>query len=134
MSAPSGFTETPLADPFELYCGPIFESGEKPNRRYALKVDARHVNMRGIVHGGMLMTFADMTLGQAAWDATGNAPCVTMSMQNQFIRSAKLGDLVEVAPELVRRTHSLIFIRGDFKVASETIFTAASVWKLLGKD
>lgn len=131
---PPGFTETKLIDPFEIYVGPMFDAGEMGARRFAFRIDERHVNMRGILHGGMLMTFADMTLGQAVWDLTGNAACVTLNMQTQFLKPAKAGDLVEVQPELVRRTRALLFMRGDYKVDGEPIFTAASVWKLLGAD
>ena len=41
-----GYRETKLADPFEIYLGPIFEIGEKPNRRFAMKIDERHVKGR----------------------------------------------------------------------------------------
>ena len=131
---PNGYTETRLVDPFEIYVGPVFETGEKGRRRYALRVDERHVNMRGIVHGGMLLTFADAALGQAAWDATDHAPSVTLNMQAQFLRGAKQGDLIEVKPTLMRQTRALLFIRGDFAVGGDTIMTVASLWKLLGQD
>jgi uncharacterized protein (TIGR00369 family) len=129
-----GFVETKLIDPFEIFVGPIFESGSGLARRYALHIDERHVNRRGVLHGGMFMTFADMTLGQAAWDACDHAACVTLNMQMQFLKGARQGDIVEVRPELTRRTRSLLFLRGDFKVAGEIVFTASSVWKLLGQD
>lgn len=80
------------------------------------------------------MTFADLTFGQAVWDATGNASCVTLNMQTQFLKAAVLGDIIEVAPEITRRARSLVFVRGDFIVAGELVFTAASVWKLTGQD
>jgi uncharacterized protein (TIGR00369 family) len=131
---PPGYRETRLVDPFEIFVGPVYETGERPARRFALAVDARHVNMRGVVHGGMLMTFADLVLGQAVWDATDDAPAVTMNMQSQFLKTAKAGDLLEVRPEITRRTRALVFARGDFTVAGEVIFAAASVWKLLGRD
>ncbi|MBI3675866.1 MAG: PaaI family thioesterase [Proteobacteria bacterium] len=130
----SGFAQTRLIDPFEIFVGPIFEKGPKGARRFVLPVDERHVNRRGILHGGMLMTFADMALGQAAWDACDNASCVTLSMQNQFLKPAKMGDHVEVLPQLVRRTRALLFLRGEFQIGGETIFLANSVWKLLGQD
>jgi uncharacterized protein (TIGR00369 family) len=131
---PAGFTRTGLVDPFEIHVGPVFEQGEKGARRFALYIDERHINMRGIIHGGMLMTFADAVLGQAAWDACDHANCVTLNMQMQFLAPAKLGDLVEVLPVLTRRTRALMFFRGDFTVGGETIFTVSSVWKLLGED
>jgi uncharacterized protein (TIGR00369 family) len=134
MTAPPGYSATELVDPFEIYLGPVYEKPENGARRFALLVDERHVNGRGILHGGMLMTFADCTLGAKAWDVTGNAACVTLSMQTQFLKPARVGDLVEVMPELVRRTRALLFIRGDYTVGGETIFLASSVWKLLGKN
>ncbi|HTP78593.1 MAG TPA: PaaI family thioesterase [Rhizomicrobium sp.] len=131
---PPGFTLTRLIDPFELHIGPVYEKGEKGARTFALLIDERHVNMRGVIHGGMLMTFADASLGQAAWDACDHANCVTLNMQTQFLAPAKAGDLIEVTPVLTRRTRSLIFLRGDYLVRGEAIFTASSVWKILGVD
>jgi len=55
-------------------------------------------------------------------------------MQSQFLKPARVGDTVEVLPELVRETRSLVFMRGDFKVNGETIFSASSIWKLLGRN
>jgi hypothetical protein len=45
-----------------------------------------------------------------------------------------MGDIVDVQPLLLRRTRALLFLRGDFMVENEPIFTATSVWKLLGQD
>jgi uncharacterized protein (TIGR00369 family) len=129
-----GFVPTHLVDPFEIYVGPVFEAGQPGARTYAMRVEARHVNRRGILHGGMFMTLADMTLGQAVWDATDKAPVVTMNMQSHFIKSAVEGDIIQVVPELVRRTRALVFMRGDFTVDGEIVFTAQSVWKLLGQS
>lgn len=132
--APQGYDEVRLIDPFEIHVGPAFSQGEKGARRYAFRAEGHHCNMRGVVHGGMLMTLADMTLGQAVWDATDNAACVTLNMQTQFLKPAKAGDLIEVAPEITRRTRGMVFMRGDFTVGGEIVMTVQSVWKLLGQD
>jgi uncharacterized protein (TIGR00369 family) len=134
MIAPEGFAEIKLIDPFEIHVGPAFGRGEKGARRYAFRPQAHHCNMRGVVHGGMLMTLADMTLGQAVWDMTDNAACVTLNMQTQFLKSVREGEVIEVAPEMTRRTRALVFMRGDFMVGADIVMTASSVWKLLGKD
>jgi uncharacterized protein (TIGR00369 family) len=134
MTAPEGFSEIRLIDPFEIHVGPAYGEGEKGARRVAFRVAAHHCNLRGVVHGGMLMTFADLALGQAAWDATDNASVVTLNMQVQFMAPAREGDLVEVRPEITRRTGGMVFARGDFTVKGEIVMTAQSVWKLLGKD
>jgi acyl-coenzyme A thioesterase PaaI-like protein len=129
--APPGFRETKLIDPFEIFVGPIFEKGEKGSKIFAFTVEERHTNLRGVTHGGMLMTFADLSLGAAVWDMTDNAPCVTMNMQTQFQRSSSIGDFVEVCPQITQRTRTVIFARGDFMVGGEIVMTASSVWKLL---
>jgi uncharacterized protein (TIGR00369 family) len=138
MSAPpeklAGYRETTLVDPFEIFVGPLYEKGEGIARRYALIVDERHVNLRGVIHGGMLMTLADMTLGQAAWDACDRAAVVTLSMQTQFLKGVRQGNVLEVTPQLQRHTRSMLFLRGDYQVNGETVFTASSVWKLLGQS
>jgi acyl-coenzyme A thioesterase PaaI-like protein len=134
MSAPDGYTETQLIDPFERHVGPVFEQGVKGSKRFALRVGEQHVNARGIVHGGMMLTFADAALGQAVWDFTDRVPSVTMNMQAQFIGGARLGDLIEVQPELVRQTRALVFVRGDFMANGRTLMTISSVWKLLGQS
>jgi uncharacterized protein (TIGR00369 family) len=134
IAPPPGFIETRLIDPFELHVGPVWEQGNKGTRRFGFRVDGRHVNMRGVIHGGMLMTFADAALGQAAWDACDHADCVTLNMQSQFLAPAREGDWIEVAPVLTRRTKSLMFLRGDFTVGGQPIFSVSSVWKILGAN
>src|SRR5204863_314518 len=121
---------------FNKYVGPLYRlaDGADGSRRYAFAVAEKHMNAAGTLHGGMLMTFADLALGQAVWDATDRVPSVTINMQTQFLKPARVGDMVEVLPELIRKTRSLIFMRGDFKVNGKTIFSASSIWKLLGQD
>jgi uncharacterized protein (TIGR00369 family) len=134
VATPPGFSETRLSDPFEIHVGPAFEQGDKGARRFAFRVDERHCNRSGVAHGGMLMTFADLALGQAVWDATDNAPSVTLNMQTHFLAPAMAGELIEVVPQLTRRTRALVFMRGDFTAGGRMVMTAASVWKLLGRD
>ena len=134
IAPPPGWRATKLIDPFEIFIGPIFEQGETGSKTYGFTVRDQHTNLRGVTHGGMLMTFADLTLGAAVWDMTENQPCVTMNMQTQFLNSSKAGDFVEVRPEITRRTKSVIFCRGDFLVGGEIVMTASSVWKLLERQ
>ena len=54
-------------------------------------------------------------------------------MQTQFLKPANAGELIEVVPEITRRTRGMVFIRGDFTVAREIVMTVQSVWKLLGE-
>src|SRR5215469_10204528 len=127
MSAwpPEGYAQMRLVDPFEIHVGPVFETGPRGERSFLFRVDEQHTNRRLVVHGGMLLTLADLTLGAAAIDVS-DEPSVTLGMQTQFLKPARVGDVIEVKPEVVRRTRALIFIRGDFRLTGEVIFTAGS--------
>jgi uncharacterized protein (TIGR00369 family) len=141
VPAPPGYHEVALLDPYEAFVGPFFEKRApeqgpgfdgKGALWAAFYIDDRHVNGSGICHGGMLMSFADATLGTIAWNAVGRSPCVTLSMQTSFMKAGRLGDLVEVQPELVRKTKSVLFVRGTYLCKGEPLFTATSLWKILG--
>jgi uncharacterized protein (TIGR00369 family) len=135
VALPPGYHDAvPLIDPFEAF---VFQTFRRYNgdgtTTYGLPIDDRHDNSRGIAHGGLLMTFADSALGYAGIEATGlGGWCVTVSMSSTFLRGVRVGELLEVTPVITRATRSMIFIRGDFLVGSETAFQASSVWKVAG--
>jgi uncharacterized protein (TIGR00369 family) len=136
MAMPEGYDgPVALVDPFEAFA---FTSFRRKNAdgtvTYALPTDERHENGRGVIHGGLLMTFADSVLGYAAWTACApGAWCVTVSQSSTFLRGVRLGDLIEVTPVVTRATRSMIFTRGDFLVRGEAMFSAASIWKITGQ-
>lgn len=130
VPAPDGWTHAPQWDPFEAYLLPFFERRVDGVREFATMLDERHMNAANVAHGGVLMTFADATLGYAIWDATENAHCVTVSQQTQFLASAAAGDFVICRPVVVRKTREIVFVRGDFLVGDRAVFTASAVWKL----
>lgn len=135
IAPPPGFFDpVPLVDPFEAYC---FQSFRRVNgdgsTTYALTIDARHDNTRGVAHGVLLMAFADSILGYAAWGACAPGTwCVTVSQSSNFLRGVKFGDVVEATPVVTRATRTMIFTRSDFLVRGEAVFSASSVWKIAG--
>jgi uncharacterized protein (TIGR00369 family) len=86
----------------------------------------------GIVHGGAIMTFADMALGCATGFATGGtAMFVTAQMQVYFTAAAKVGEFITCQPEVVRKTSSLVFVRGLIESGGRTVASADGMFKLL---
>lgn len=114
--------------------GPLFSRREASGlRAFALTAEQKHANLIGLVHGGMLMTLADRALGVAAWDAAGGLPCVTVQFDMQFLSSVKLGEFVTLSPVLVRKTRSLVFLRGVLEVGGREVAAATGIWKILEK-
>ncbi len=87
----------------------------------------------GTVHGGALMTFADVALGMAVTDLLGAPTCATVSLQVQFVAAAKVGQFVTCRPEVVRRTMHLVFMRGVVEADGRAVATADGIWKAFAR-
>jgi acyl-coenzyme A thioesterase PaaI-like protein len=79
---------------------------------YGLLTDSEHANPDGVVHGGVLMAFADHGLSLIAWEAAERAPCTTIQLNTHFLDAVKPGEFIELRGEITRRTRGLVFVRG----------------------
>lgn len=114
---------------FIAHVGPVYVRAA--DGAYAFRAADKHANLIGVVHGGMLMSFADRALGETAMRAADGANCVTIQMEMQFIDTARIGDRITVAPEVVKRTGSLVFLRCEVRHAERIVALATGVWKIL---
>ena len=123
-----------FTDPgFIAHVGPVHHRTVEGRRDFAFRTDERHGNLVGIVHGGALLTFADRALSIVVREAADDAPCVTVEMSSQFVDAAKIGDLIEVTPEIVRQTSSLVFVRGTLTSGGRALVAVTGIWKVLKK-
>ena len=126
---PPGYRPYPYEDPFEDHVGPFGYKVEDGRITFAVQTDERHRNTSGSVHGGMLMTFADFALCLAAvWDQPGER-CVTVSCHSDFVAAATPGDLIEASGEVVRRTRSLAFVRGQLVSGGRVLLSFSGIVK-----
>jgi acyl-coenzyme A thioesterase PaaI-like protein len=95
--------------------------------------EPKHHNRRGVVQGGMLMTFADRSMGMTCWYANERQPQATVQLDVHFIDAVQVGEFVEAKCRVVRRTRSLIFMAAELVVGARVVATANGVWKTLGK-
>jgi len=126
--------ETYGDDGFVGLVGPFWMKKEAESYRYAFVAEPKHHNRRGVVQGGMIMTFADRSLGMTAWYANEKKPQATVHLDVHFIDAVQIGEFVEMTARVVRRTRSLIFMSGELVVGKRTVATANGVWKALGKS
>jgi len=85
----------------------------------------------GIVHGGALLTFADIALGIVVAEALGAANCATAQLQYQFVAAARAGNFITCEPEIVRQTSQMVFVRGLVKADGRTVGSADAIFKVL---
>ncbi len=115
---------------FSAIIGSTWVRGEVGRRTVALFGPAGIVNDYGqVIHGGALMTFADIVLGVGASDAIAGHSYVTVQLQYQFAAGVPIGSLITCAPELVRKTSSLAFVRGLVKADDEVVGSCEGIFK-----
>lgn len=118
---------------FPVIVGTFFAKQHEGALRFGFVAEERHLNVGGVVHGGMLMTFMDDMLGMSVWEAAGRAPVSTIQLNNRFVSPARQGEFVECIPRLERLARSVAFIRGELLVGERLVMAADGVWKLLGQ-
>lgn len=131
----------PAAEGWELYrdegfiglVGPFWTRRADETHCYAFVAERKHHNRRGVVQGGMLMTFADRAMGMTCWYANERQPQATVQLDMHFIDAVQIGDFVEAKCRVVRRTRALVFMSSELVVGSRVVATANGVWKTLGK-
>jgi uncharacterized protein (TIGR00369 family) len=110
--------------------GPIWRRGDG---LFGFVASEKHRNHIGIMHGGMLMTFADQAMGMTGRRATGEKPHATIEFNMQFVGAVQIGEFVEAHCDVVRKTRSILFVESKVKVGSRVVAAASGIWKILGE-
>jgi acyl-coenzyme A thioesterase PaaI-like protein len=114
--------------------GPLWERLVDGELEFALITEEKHHNRRGLVQGGVLMTFADRTCGITARHVSGKPTLATVQLDTHFVESGKIGEVLISKPHVVRSTRSLIFITTEVTVDKRCIAMASGVFKILKND
>ena len=125
-----GWSRVPTSR-FSAAIGPVWMRGERGARTLGLQTgdEAANDHLRS-VHGGALMTFADISLGFGVADLLSAPNLTTVQMQYQFAGAARVGSFVTCEPEVVRRTSQLVFIRGLFSADGKVIGSADAIFRI----
>jgi acyl-coenzyme A thioesterase PaaI-like protein len=72
-------------------------------------------------------------LGQElqAHRASGNSPCVTISLDLKFIGASKVGDEITGFTKILKKTNTLIFLFCELRCNEKIITSASGIWKIL---
>ena len=113
--------------------GVLFRAISEIEYEFKSKINENHLNAAGITHGGYLSALVDAGSGTAAHRATGNMPCVTISLDLKFIGTSKLGDEIIGHTKILKKTKTLVFLFCELKCKNKIITSASGVWKILAK-
>ena len=116
---------------FNHYVGPIWRlPADGDVRRFALVVADKHMNGSGSLHGGMLMTFADISMSQTSRAVSGAPSCSTVSLTCDFVGPGKLGDILESRVRVTRQTRTMVFLSADIVCGDRVVAVATGLWRI----
>lgn len=126
-----GYSIYDPVDPFENHAGPFWwRKLEDGSDHIILQSTGKHCNRQGVVHGGLLMTMIDLTFAVAAKEFPEQR-LVTISLSSEFVAGGQIGTLIEAKAEVVRRTRSLCFLRGQISSGGSTLLNSSCIYKIL---
>lgn len=128
--APTGYAEVAPISAFAQHVGPLYERTSDDGYTRAFRVAHDHTDGEGVCHAGMLMSFADTTLGHAVTRTRG-PEWATVRLVTDFIAAAQLGDWVEGLGEVAGTNGDLVVVRGRIWCGERTIMIGAGVFKIL---
>ena len=114
--------------------GPLWQRVMDGEHEYALVAQDKHHNRRGLVQGGLLMTFADRACGMTARHVSGRPTLATVQLDVHFVDSGKIGEILLAKPRVVRATRSLIFMTTEVTAGNRCILMASGVFKVLKNE
>ena len=104
LDVPAGFRRhfrtSPVTDAWE----PLYSRCRSDGADMLFEVAQAHCNSRGYLHGGVLATLSDVTMGLALGLVVNDprANIVTISLSLDYLGSAKIGDAVAIEAHVVR--------------------------------
>jgi uncharacterized protein (TIGR00369 family) len=125
--------------PFNALVGPLYERRDGDTVSIGLALEEKHTNSRGICHGGVLATLADLALGYAMLAKSGNSggekqgSFVTAHLAVDYAGSAKAGDWIESKVEIQRVGSRLAFANCYLVVENRSIVRASAIFARSGK-
>lgn len=127
---PEGYESILSNSPFGWENGPIFERKVGEGVQRGFRVAGRHINAGGALHGGMVMTFADILLATAV-HAIAKPPLVTVRLTTDFVGPAFKGEWVEGTAEAEPPQDGIIAVRGLINVDDRPVASVQGLFKAM---
>lgn len=121
-------------DPFSEFLGVRYEVAGEGRIISRIKIEPRHLNPFGTVHGGLIYVIADTGMGQALASVLGaEARCATISVAVQYLEAPVTEELTAESV-IIHRGAKMATVRGEIRnaegslcaIATSTFYISAS--------
>ena len=128
---PEGFVFYSEPSPFLERIGPLYERDDANDLTLGLLVLDHHCNRRGIAHGGLLVTLADIALGKTG-ERRSSPPArlLTTSLTFDFVSVARRGEWIEARCDVQRVGRQIAFANCFVRRGQDVIGRASGIFKV----
>ena len=129
---PAGFAPIFRTSPFLDTIGPLYSAGSGASLVIGMRVQEKHTNARGTLHGGVLASIADVALGYGLASSTQPpTSMVTANLSVDFAGGAQIGDWIETSLDIQKVGSRMAFANVYFSVGDTRIARASGVFLVL---
>lgn len=126
---PPGFAAHTRTSPYVDLIGPLWSRRTPDGLEFALTIDDRHVNARGLAHGGVLATLADVALGYATSGSQDPpARLITASLSLDFAGAVSRGETVVAVTDVQHLGRRMAFANCYLHVDERRVVRASAVF------
>lgn len=129
--APPGWVLQGHRETFSGHAGPYYFREEGAGSGVGFFAEPHHANMGGVIHGGALLTLADMALWDICRREIGIFKGLTVTLNAEFIGGGPVGEFIEATGETTRVGGKLLFARGLVTAKGEALLAFSGTLKRL---
>jgi uncharacterized protein (TIGR00369 family) len=124
------FRKSPFTDPWE----PLYSKKTDGGVSMGLRLGKPHTNSRGLIHGGLIASLADNSMGYSCAQATGwTTSFVTVTLAVDYIGSGQIGQWLAVECEVIKTGSTLCFAQSLIKADGTVIARANGTFRVVPK-
>ncbi|HEY7843932.1 MAG TPA: PaaI family thioesterase [Bradyrhizobium sp.] len=124
------FRKAPFTDPWE----PLYSKRTEKAVIMGLRLAKAHTNARGLIHGGLIASLADNSMGYSCAQVTGwTTSYVTVSLAVDYVGSARIGQWLAAECEVIRTGSTLCFAQSLIKADDTVIARANATFRVVPK-
>jgi uncharacterized protein (TIGR00369 family) len=125
------FRKSPFTDPWE----PLYSRRTDKAVFMGLRLAKPHTNARGLIHGGLIASLADNSMGYSCAQATcWTTSFVTVSLAVDYLGSAQIGQWLAVECEVIKAGSTLCFAQSLIKADDAVIARANGTFRVVPKQ
>jgi uncharacterized protein (TIGR00369 family) len=131
---PSGFEPLLRKSPFTEPWEPLYSKLTGRAVIIGLRLAKPHTNGRGLIHGGLIASLADIAMGYScARVMDGTFSLVTIGLTVDFVGSAELGQWLAVEPQVIKTGRTICFAQCLVTADSAVIARANASFRVVPK-